>query len=59
MARLSGRLGGRWEGVLDRYTMVAARSSAEATILDTESGREVTVGLCDLNGAIAALKAFG
>lgn len=58
-SQIIGAASKRMEGVPERYVQLAAEKSSQATILDTATGRELTVGLCDLNGAIAALKVFG
>ena len=48
-----------WKGVPDRYVMEAVEGEPAKRITDTETGRSVEVGYCDMHGAIAALKAFG
>lgn len=55
---MAGQVARKWEGVPDRY-MVESLDGPMSRITDTESGRSVEVGLCDMHGAIKALKAFG
>ena len=39
-----------------RYTTLSAEASNQLVIVDNETGRSVTVGLCDARGALIALR---
>ncbi len=42
----------------ERFAQLAAEESNQVTFLDTHTGREVTVGLCDARGVRKTLAAF-
>jgi hypothetical protein len=54
-AKRAEEIAARDKPLPDRFQIVEAEAGNQRTIKDTETGREVTLGLCDLGGAKMAL----